>query len=92
MLKPALHLLIWAGCRASATAHGLPARHALGLTGWVRNRADGTVEAVISGKPELLERIVIAAQRGPRFAAVSQIARHGIEGEDWPDFAIRPTA
>jgi acylphosphatase len=57
----------------------------------VRNRGDGRVEAIISGRTELLERLFAAAQRGPRFAAVSRIERHGIKDEGWPDFSIRPT-
>ena len=64
----------------------------LGLTGWVRNRVDGRVEAMVSGQTDLVERLFTAAQRGPRFAAVSRIERHGIKDEDWPDFSIRPTA
>jgi acylphosphatase len=64
----------------------------LGLTGWVRNRADGRVEAIISGQTDLVERLVAAAQRGPRLAAVSRIERHGVDDGNWPDFAIRPTA
>ena len=63
----------------------------LGLTGWVRNRADGRVEAMMNGPEDILERLIAAAQRGPRFAAVSRIERHGIKGEDWKDFSIRPT-
>jgi acylphosphatase len=92
-VKPALHLLIEGRVQGVGYRQWFAGEaRSLGLTGWVRNRADGCVEAVISGKVELLERLVTTAQRGPRFAAVSRIERHGIEGEDWPDFAIRPTA
>lgn len=64
----------------------------LGLSGWVRNRSDGRVEAVVSGPVDLVERLIAAAQRGPRFASVSRIERHGMKEENWPDFTIRPTA
>src|SRR5437773_9126493 len=38
----------------------------LGVTGWVRNRRDGTVEAVIDGAPDAVEGILSWARRGPR--------------------------
>ena len=37
----------------------------LGVTGWVRNRRDGTVEAVIAGPDAALDAMVAWAQRGP---------------------------
>jgi acylphosphatase len=38
----------------------------LGLDGWVRNRADGSVELVAAGTPEELDRLQAACRRGPR--------------------------
>ncbi|HEY0845779.1 MAG TPA: acylphosphatase [Noviherbaspirillum sp.] len=46
---------------------------ALRLSGWVRNRADGSVEAVVRGDTESLETIVAWSKRGPRAARVSQV-------------------
>lgn len=43
------------------------------LTGWVRNRADGSVEAVVSGTPESVNAIVERARRGPPAAAVTAV-------------------
>jgi acylphosphatase len=43
------------------------------ITGWVRNRADGSVEAVISGTPEAVQAMLERAQRGPPAAAVTTI-------------------
>jgi acylphosphatase len=42
----------------------------LGVTGWVRNRSDGSVEALVAGHDPLLDAIVEWAQRGPPGARV----------------------
>ncbi len=49
------------------------------LDGWVRNRTDGTVEALVSGPTKLVEAFVGAATRGPRGARVSAIDLHNSE-------------
>ncbi len=41
-----------------------------GLEGWVRNRRDGSVEAVFAGPAEAVEQIVAACRRGPPSAGV----------------------
>jgi acylphosphatase len=46
---------------------------ALGLSGWVRNRADGKVEALIAGDMAAVEELSRACRRGPRMAEVSSI-------------------
>jgi acylphosphatase len=45
----------------------------LGLDGWVRNRADGTVEMSLSGPDEAVEGMVELCRQGPRAARVSRI-------------------
>ncbi|HUJ86895.1 MAG TPA: acylphosphatase [Burkholderiales bacterium] len=45
----------------------------LGLTGWVRNRADGSVEAVVHGPAEMLERLIGWARSGPPAARVGTV-------------------
>ena len=45
----------------------------LSVTGWVRNRRDGTVEAVVDGAPDAVEAIVAWARRGPRGAQVTDV-------------------
>ncbi|HKU57736.1 MAG TPA: acylphosphatase [Gaiellaceae bacterium] len=44
-----------------------------GVAGWVRNRADGTVEAVFEGRPEDVEALVDLCRRGPRGADVERV-------------------
>jgi len=45
----------------------------IGVTGWVRNRSDGSVEAMVSGTPEAVEKIIEWARHGPRIAVVTGI-------------------
>ncbi|HEU5215830.1 MAG TPA: acylphosphatase [Gaiellaceae bacterium] len=44
-----------------------------GVAGWVRNRADGTVEAVFEGGAEDVEALVAFCRRGPRGAEVERV-------------------
>ena len=43
-----------------------------GVAGWVRNRPDGTVEAVFEGEPEAVESLVGLCRAGPRGAEVDR--------------------
>ena len=45
----------------------------LGISGWVRNRNDGSVEAVVRGTQAALAEIIECAHRGPRTAQVSSV-------------------
>jgi len=45
----------------------------LSLSGWVRNRHDGTVEALVCGSALDVENIIAWARRGPRFAQVERV-------------------
>jgi len=61
----------------------------LGLRGWVRNRRDGWVEAMVAGPPDALERIAAWARKGPPSAVVVALAIHAGKGEfdafeQWP--------
>jgi acylphosphatase len=44
-----------------------------GLEGWVRNRRDGTVEALIAGEARLVKEMIEACRRGPAAARVERI-------------------
>lgn len=44
-----------------------------GVAGWVRNRPDGTVEAVFEGEPEDVDALVDFCRRGPRGAGVERV-------------------
>ena len=58
---------------------------AVGVDGWIRNRPDGSVEAVFEGAPEAVEALVAWCRQGPRSARVddvqvSQEAAAGLKG------------
>jgi len=53
----------------------------LGVAGWVRNRRNGTVEAVVEGPAAALEAIIAWARRGPPGARVSAVAIEEMDGE-----------
>jgi acylphosphatase len=63
----------------------------LGLDGWVRNRIDGSVEAVIDGPQPAVAAMVESARRGPPAARVSSVDTEDIEGR-FSGFEARPTA
>lgn len=45
----------------------------LGLRGWVRNRSDGTVEMLLGGPEEAVERMIERCREGPPAARVARI-------------------
>jgi acylphosphatase len=66
--------------RIFGTVQGVGYRDALrfeaqrrSLTGWVRNRIDGSVEALIQGTPEALDALIAWARRGPPAAHVVDV-------------------
>lgn len=60
-----------------------------GVSGWVRNTWEGTVEAVFEGPPEAVQRLVEFAHRGPAGAAVERVEVFEEDEEGLNGFAIR---
>ncbi len=63
----------------------------LGLSGWVRNRADGSVEALVSGPTKAVELFVSHATKGPEGAKVSAVDLHNSEPPKEKGFIRRPS-
>jgi len=63
----------------------------LAVTGWVRNRFDGSVEAMIQGSPENVENMTEWARTGPAGAHVQRVEAAEAEG-DFTGFERLPTA
>jgi acylphosphatase len=65
----------------------------LGLSGWVRNRMDGSVEALIVGDEEAVGRMIDACRRGPSLAQVEDIDIDPVDLDVLPEgFTRLPTA
>lgn len=77
------------GYRASFADRAL----ALGLSGWVRNRRDGSVEAGVDGDPTAIDAIILWARRGPPAARVANVTIEDAEVAPSTDgrFAILST-
>lgn len=64
----------------------------LGLAGWVRNRPDGSVEAVFAGSGEAVAEMRWAIARGPASSRVDEVIDIAAEAAGLPpDFEVRPT-
>lgn len=67
--------------RERARAHG--------VSGWICNRADGAVEAVLEGRPDNVERVFRFCKTGPRQASVDSVEVSEEEPEGLSGFEIR---
>ena len=63
----------------------------LDLDGWIRNRADGTVEILISGGTKAVEAFVAAAMRGPTGSRVKNVELHNAQPPEEKGFHRRPS-
>jgi acylphosphatase len=59
------------------------------VSGWVANRPDGKVEAVLEGDQDAITRLVEFAHRGPRGAQVESVEVFDEEPEGLAGFAVR---
>jgi acylphosphatase len=62
-----------------------------GVRGWVRNRRDGTVEALLIGDDRALAEMEAACRRGPSMAVVTQLDRFEAADDGSDGFEARPT-
>jgi acylphosphatase len=60
-----------------------------GVSGWVRNRGDGAVEAVFEGSPEAVDALVAFSRSGPRGASVADVEVSEEEPEGLSGFEVR---
>ncbi|HTT82063.1 MAG TPA: acylphosphatase [Rhizomicrobium sp.] len=63
----------------------------LGLDGWIRNRSDGTVEALASGSTKQVEAFVAVCMRGPPGARVKNVDLHPADPPAEHGFHRRPS-
>ena len=92
MSRPALHLTI----RGRVQGVGyrwwtVGQATALGLSGWVRNRRDGSVELLAIGSTDAIETLATACTRGPTVASVASVERAPAEDDGTQGFEQRPT-
>ena len=65
----------------------------LGISGWVRNRSDGAVEAVVRGPAADVEALLVEMRKGPRGAGVTSLrtVEHKEGDEETGVFVVRAT-
>ena len=90
-------MILWQHVRATGRVQGVFYRDStkrearrLGLTGWVRNMADGSVEARLEGTKEQIEEMIAWMHEGPPLALVDRVETlwQG-EGADFTSFDVR---
>jgi acylphosphatase len=62
-----------------------------GLRGWVRNRHDGSVEALLIGDGPAVEAMITSCRQGPAMAQVDDLARSPAADDGSPGFSERHT-
>jgi acylphosphatase len=67
------------------------AARAQGLRGWVRNRRDGSVEAMLIGDPAAVAAVIERCRQGPSLARVNRVDTFPAQDDGALDFAERAT-
>ena len=62
---------------------------ALGISGWVRNRPDGNVEALVAGEEAAVATMIERMRCGPPGAKVERLTEEPVEESDGEGFVIR---
>lgn len=65
---------------------------ALDVSGWVRNRRDGSVEALFSGDPDTVRKMISRCHEGPPVSHVTKLTERAAEPFTGTGFEVRPTA
>jgi acylphosphatase len=70
--------------------HVREAARRAGVTGWVRNRPDGTVEVQVAGVAHAVDAVLEAVRRGPPAARVEHVKIEPATDAEWPPtFSVR---
>lgn len=92
MSVTALHVIVEGRVQGVGfRAHVERAARERGLRGWVRNRSDGSVEAVFRGEEEDVQSMIVACHRGPRMSLVREVRSEPHPPGDWRGFEVWPT-
>ena len=62
----------------------------LGISGWIRNCADGSVEAQVEGDESTVQQMIARLRQGPPGARVDDLEMEIAEAEDAGSFDVRP--
>jgi acylphosphatase len=63
----------------------------LGVDGWVRNRSDGSVEALVSGETKVVESLIALCAKGPDGCRIKHIDMETVEAPSEKGFNRRPS-
>jgi acylphosphatase len=63
----------------------------LGLVGWVRNRRDGSVEALVQGPEDAVDRMMALCWQGPPHAHVVSVQADAVAATSFEGFVQKPT-
>ena len=91
-MEPRIRRRVWVSGRVQGVAFRASARreaHAAGVDGWVRNLADGRVEAVFEGAPAAVAALLAWCRAGPAYARVERVDVREESPEGAAGFEVR---